>query len=265
MKVSHYIDTIETQQADLSLVLPCYNEAAVIRNTATRLVREFSERQVDLELILVDNGSQDETGTIIDKMIAEGMPIIKQTVKVNHGYGYGVLKGLELCRGRLVGFMCADGQVEARDVGKVFEIAANTRSPHLVKVRRRFRMDGLDRKIVSIIYNLMTAVIFGGLGSIDVNGNPKIFPSEYLELMNLQSRDWFLDAEVMIKAKQLGLKVFEMNVIAQMREGGKSNVRGSTIWEFLKNLARYRFADAGISGSRAANPPERETIADQGT
>ena len=226
---------------DLSLVLPCYNEADVIRNTATRLVYAFQAKAVDVELVLVDNGSMDETGQIIDAMIAEGLPIVKQTVKVNQGYGNGVLWGLRACRGRLVGFVCADGQVDAPDVVRVYEIAAQSRTPKLVKVRRLFRMDGLTRKLVSIVYNFLALLLFGGLGAIDLNGNPKIFPRDYLERMNLQSKDWFLDAEVMIKAKYLGLPVYELNVIAQMREGGVSHVRWHTCLEFLMNLFRYRF------------------------
>jgi len=162
---------------DLSLVIPCYNEADVIRNTATRLVRVFRDRDVNLELILVDNGSKDATGVIIDQLIADGLPIVKVTVPVNQGYGNGILMGLTATNGRLVGFSCADGQVEAHDVGKVYDVASNLRSPHLVKVRRRFRMDGFTRKIVSIIYNLGTIVMFVGLGSIDINGNPKIMPA----------------------------------------------------------------------------------------
>ena len=62
--------------------------------------------------------------------------------------------------------------------------------------------------------------------------------------MNLQSWDWFLDAEVLIKAKRLHLPVFEMNVIAQLREGGRSMVRLDTCWEFMVNLLRYRFGRA---------------------
>lgn len=225
----------------LSLVLPCYNEEDVLRNTVERLVASFRQHDVDVELVLVDNGSSDGTARVIDALAREGLPVAKVTVPVNQGYGHGVLRGLASCRGRLVGFVCADGQVEAADVVKVYEIAAHARTPKLVKVRRRFRMDGFTRKVVSIGYNLFAASIFGGLGSIDLNGNPKILPREYLERMQLRSRDWFLDAEVLIKAKQLGLEVFELNVIAQAREGGKSNVRASTCWEFLRNLARYRF------------------------
>lgn len=241
---------------DLSLVVPCYNEADVIRDTATQLVKVFRDQKIDLELILVDNGSRDATGEIIDRMIAEGMPIIKQAVAVNQGYGNGVLHGLRICRGRWVGFICADGQVEAHDVFRVYEVAAGAPAPSLVKVRRRFRMDGLTRKIVSTIYNMTTAILFRRLGSIDINGNPKVLPREYLERMNLQARDWFLDAEIMIKAKRLGLPVYEMNVISQMRRGGKSNVTRSTIKEFIFNLLRYRFGGRRVLNMAPAGPAE---------
>jgi len=236
---------VKPDQVALSLVIPCYNEADVIRNTVTRLAESFREKKIDVHLVLVDNGSIDDTGKIIDELIEEELPVTKETVEVNQGYGNGVLRGLRLCRGKYVGFTCADGQVEAKDVLKVFEIAVNSKTPKLVKVRRRFRMDGLVRKVISIIYNFGANLIFAGLGSIDINGNPKIVPREYIEGMNLESKDWFLDAEVMIKAKSMGLEVYEFNVIAQMREGGTSHVRAETCWEFVMNLLKYRFGKKG--------------------
>ena len=241
---------------DLSLVVPCYNEEDVLRQTATRLVERLRSGKVRFELVLVDNGSRDQTGRIIDELIAEGMPIVKRVVHVNQGYGHGVLTGLTACRGKWVGFACADGQVDAEDVYKVYDIAAHLKHPSLVKVRRRFRMDGLKRKVVSVVYNGMTAVLFGGLGSIDINGNPKFIPREYLERMNLVSKDWFLDAEVMIKAKRLGLPVLEMNVMAQMRQGGRSNVHASTCREFLANLIRYRFGNTMKLVELPVNAPD---------
>lgn len=227
-------------QPDLSLVIPCYNEEALIRNTAVRLVQSFGEKNVALELVLVDNGSQDGTEQIIDSLIAEGLPIVKKTLQVNQGYGNGILCGLQACAGQFVGYTHADEQVTAQDTVKMYEIVSEASTPQLAKVRRRFRMDGLVRKVVSVVYNLMTNVLFGGLGSTDINGSPKILSSTYLECMNLQSKDWFLDAEILIKAKRLGLTVFEMNVLAQMRGGGTSHVRPGTCWEFLLNLFKYR-------------------------
>jgi glycosyltransferase involved in cell wall biosynthesis len=246
---------LKSAEKELSLVLPCYNEEEVVQITARELASAFEARGVDLEMILVDNGSTDTTGQQIDALIAEGLPIVKVHVPRNQGYGYGVLQGLRVCRGRLVGFVCSDGQVHAGDVVKVYDIAARARTPKLVKVRRRFRMDGLKRKIVSVAYNVITTVMFGGLGSIDVNGNPKIFPRQYLDEMNLQSRDWFLDAETLIRAKQLGLQVFEINVIAQLREGGRSNVRVETCWEFTRNLLHYRLGGTRLTAGALRGRP----------
>lgn len=225
----------------VSLVIPCYNEASSVRSTATSIVDAFHNQHIGLELVLVDNGSSDETGRIIDELIAEGMPIIRETVKVNRGYGHGILSGLKRCTGDYAGFLCADSQVDAIDVVRVAEIALNSQTPKLVKVRRRFRMDGIYRKAISILYNGLANLVFGGLHSIDINGNPKILPREYLQRMQLRSEDWFLDPEVMIKTKRLGLPVYEFNVLGQMRAEGLSHVRGSTMWEFFKNLMKYRF------------------------
>ena len=228
------------QRPDLSLSIPCYNEEACIGATARELLQAFGARGHRLELVLVDNGSSDGTGDVIDALIAEGLPVVKVRVAVNEGYGHGVLEGLRRCSGRWVGFICADGQVAAEDVVRLFGIADSAGGEVLVKVRRRFRMDGLRRKAISVGYNLAAGALFGGLGSIDLNGNPKIFPHGWLSRLDLASKDWFLDPEVMLKARVLGLPVVEVNVLAQMRRAGVSHVRPGTLAEFGRNLMRYR-------------------------
>jgi len=110
----------------------------------------------------------------------------------------------------------------------------------LVKIRRRFRMEGLRRKTTSFIYNIAMNLLFPGIGSLDVNGSPKVFPREYLARMEIQSQDWFIDPEMMVRAKAIGLPILEFNVMWQVRPGGKSNVDASTSIEFIMNLLKYR-------------------------
>ena len=245
---------------DLSLVLPCYNEEEPLENIVVALNHCFRREAVGLQLILVNNGSTDRTGEIIDRLVARGLPITKVTVGANQGYGYGVLQGLQQTQGRLVGFACADGQVDAEDLLKVYKLAERAKGQVLVKVRRRFRMDGWIRKIVSTIYNTLTTVLFGGLGSIDINGNPKILSYDNLQAMRLVSRDWFLDAEIMIKAKYLGLRVIEMNVFARMREGGATNVRPQTCLQFLGNLWKYWWGKPIREWRRESSLPVEEPL-----
>ncbi len=240
---------------ELSLSVPCYNEEEVLRGTMTVLCAAFSERGYRLELVLVDNGSRDRTGAIIDELIAEGFPVVKGRVEQNQGQGLGYLTGLALCRARWVGIIPADGQVEAADVVRLFEAAKEADRSLLVKVRRRFRKDGLRRKLISIAYNLAANVLFLGLSSIDVNGSPKLFLRSDYERMRLCSRDWFLEPEIVIKAKALGIRVLEMNVLGRMREGGQSKVRAVTCLEFVVNLLRARFGRIGPRNPSAARRP----------
>ncbi len=231
----------DREPPEISLVMPCYNEEACLRNTARALIQAFANRRIALHLVLVDNGSKDRTGEIIDELIAEGLPVVKVTVPVNQGYGHGIIQGLKHCAAPFIGYLCADGQVSAEDTVRIYTLVQGTDGRLLVKVRRRFRQDGLLRKITSIAYNGLMLALFGRLEVIDINGSPKIFSRDAFRRMRLESTDWFLDPEIMIKAKHIGLTPLEMNVRGLHRQGGKSNVRLATVLEFFKNIARYRF------------------------
>lgn len=232
----------ETQAAapGLTLVMPCYNEEEAVEATIRELFEEFERAGHVLEMVAVDNGSSDATFEVLERLRAEFPRLITTRVEVNEGYGNGLLSGLWLGTAPWVGITCADGQVSGHDVEKLFAVVVRSPAPKLVKVRRRFRMDGWQRKVASVAYNGLITVMFPGLGSIDINGNPKLLPTDYARRMNLRSADWFLDAEIMIKSKRLGLPVLEINVLAQMRDGGTSNVNLGTCWEFLVNLVRWR-------------------------
>jgi hypothetical protein len=136
----------------------------------------------------------------------------------------------------------ADGQVDAEDAVRLYEDAVQCGMPVIAKARRRFRMDGFPRKLVSIGYNVFFRSLWPGVESLDINGLPKIMPREVVARMALTSRQWFLDPEIMIKAHYLGIRVLEYNVFARMRGSGLSHVRASTCWEFFTSLLRYRFS-----------------------
>jgi len=231
----------ETRQPDISIVMSCFNEEEIVGYTISQLVNAFEKAGHRLELIAIDNGSWDQTGEIIKDWANKNASVIYHRVEKNQGYGNGVLSGIPLCTAPWIGTNLADLPVEAHEVVKLYEIAANTRTPKLFKIRRRFRMEGLARRIVSTTYNLVATLLFGDLGTSDINGNPKLLPRAYVERMNLQSKDWFIDLEIAIKAKRMGLRVFETNVFAQMNPGRTSSVRPATCWEFAINLLKFRF------------------------
>jgi glycosyltransferase involved in cell wall biosynthesis len=232
----------KSSPADVSFVVPCYNEQDIIGYTLQRLKSAFDKAGHNLELVVVDNGSIDETGKIIAEFASRHERVITRRVEVNEGYGFGVLNGLPFATAPWVGIIPADGQVDAEDVVRLYEAVLTTDGSVVGKVRRRFRMDGIYRKLVSTSYNLFVRTLWPSLESIDVNGSPKIMPREIVEIMNLKSKGWLLDPEIMIKAHYLGLRVMELNVFSRMRGNGVSHVKATTCWEFLQNLLIFRFS-----------------------
>lgn len=230
------------RQPDISIVMPAYNEEEIVAYTVRRLVHAFERAGYYLQLVVVDNGSRDRTYEIIQELAAELPGVVPHRVAVNEGYGNGVTCGFPLCTARWIGWIPADGQVDAEDVVRLYEAIAATDGRCLAKVRRRFRMDGVLRKVVSISYNALVWILWPTLGSLDLNGVPKILPREVLGAMRITSKQWFLDPEIMIKAHYMGIRVIELNVFARMRGGGLSHVRANTCWEFFRGLMIFRFS-----------------------
>lgn len=225
----------------LSLVVPAYNEEGGVGPVVARLFDAFAQAGYPLEVVVVDNGSTDRTGEVLTEL-GTRYPLLRiHRVEVNNGYGNGILQGIPLARAEWVGMIPADGQVDAEDVVRLYEAALATDGRIVAKVRRRFRLDGWNRKVVSVAYNLLILLLWPRLGTLDTNGSPKLLRRESLRAMELTSTGWFLDPELMIKAHHMGLRVLEVNVFARMRGTGLSHVRASTCWEFFLELMRYRF------------------------
>ena len=233
-------------RADISLVIPAYNEAGGVAPVVGRLFDAFAQAGYQLEIVAVDNGSTDGTGDILRGMIPKYPRLRVHRVEQNQGYGNGILQGIPVADAEWVGMIPADGQVDAEDVVRLFEAALATDGQVVAKVRRRFRLDGINRKFVSIAYNGLVLLLWPGLGTLDANGSPRLLRRDALRAMHLTSTGWFLDPELMIKAHHLGLRVLELNVFARMRGTGMSHVRASTCWEFFVELLRYRFT--GVIG-----------------
>jgi hypothetical protein len=101
------------------------------------------------------------------------------------------------------------------------------------------RSDGLYRIVISVVYNLLFRMMFG-LRYRDINSKPKILRRSQFEKMHLTSEDWFIDAEIMIRAGEMGLKVAEIPIHFYNLSGRASFVKPRAILEFMKNLWNYR-------------------------
>ena len=223
---------------ELSLVVPLFNEERNVERVAASLAREFEAQGLDYELVLVVNGSQDGTPAEVERLARANSRIRPVRLEQNAGYGGGILAGLARCQGEFIGYTWGDGQVSAADHVAIF-LKLKREGLDLCKACRVERHDGWRRKVVTRVYNFIFPLLFR-VSSGDSNGCPKIFRHEAFLRLQVTSRDWFIDPEIMIKSQRLGLAVGEVRVVFHAREHGASNVGLKTIVEFVRNMIRYR-------------------------
>lgn len=230
------------QDAKFSAVITLYNEESNVEPLTRNLMSAFREQfpEQSFELVLVLNGPHDRTPEIAKGLASEFKEITLVSLGVNQGYGGGLLAGLSVARGPVVGIFDGDEQIASQDVARIFA-AALLEPDDIVKARRTAREDGLQRLVVTKIFNSLFRVMFGKL-SADINGKPKVIKRSALDRLKLEATDWFIDAEIMIQAARLNLSVLEIPVTFKRRKSGSSNVRLDTLLEFLKNMWKYRHA-----------------------
>lgn len=221
-----------------SIVLLFFDEEANVVGVLTSLRDALERAGEDFELVAVNNGSRDRTASLLREIAGGGGRIRLVEIPENRGYGWGALQGLQSCRGEWIGFMAGDGQVDPGDVLRLLRQAGS--SWDLVKVRRAVREDGFIRQAISDVYVMLFCLTFN-LPFYDINATPRLFRRRWLEVLDLRSRDWFLDAEILLKAGYLGFRVKEVPIVFKRRGGGSSSVNFKTVVEFIINIIRFRF------------------------
>jgi glycosyltransferase involved in cell wall biosynthesis len=105
---------------EVSVVVPCYNEARNLPELVARLLATFERAQVDGEIVLVNDGSRDETGAVIDGLAATHPEVVGCHHVVNQGMEAGWNTGVRATSGVYVCFIDADLQYEPEDVARLY-------------------------------------------------------------------------------------------------------------------------------------------------
>lgn len=230
---------------NLSVVVLCYRSADTITSFVESLISSLERSEPDWEVVLVGNyfaNSGDRTPEVV-KALAKRSPRIRAITLVKEGMmGWDMKSGLRAATGKVLSVIDGDGQMPLEDVISTYRKLMEERLD-LAKTYRVERNDGLYRLCISAIYNFLFKALFPGLNCRDMNSKPKTLRREAYEKMDLRSDDWFIDAEIMIQARRLQLKVGEVPTVFRSIDSRPSFVRPRAIFEFLGNLIRYRILE----------------------
>jgi glycosyltransferase involved in cell wall biosynthesis len=205
--------------AKLSLVLPAYNEAENIEAVVDRVLTVLPQVVTDFEVIVVNDGSADETGALINRLAAEHPRVIAVHNPVNFGYGGALRSGFAASDGNLVMFMDADRQFDIADITALLPYVGHY---DIIAGYRIKRSDPAYRKLFKAVFELNVWVLFG-IHIRDVDCAFKIYDGELLRSLNLTMRGALINTEMLALSKRRGARLVQVGVHHYPRQAGKSS------------------------------------------
>jgi 4-amino-4-deoxy-L-arabinose transferase-like glycosyltransferase len=219
----------------LSLILPAYNEAAGIAEAVGEADDALAKFAHDYEIIVVDDGSGDDTSAIVERLIVSRPRVRLVRHRINRGYGAALRSGFEAARGDLIAFTDADGQFDLADLERL--VARIDESPIVVGYRID-RKDPWTRRFYSLGYNQIIRRLVGTRVR-DCDCALKVFRREALAKLLPESTHFFVNTEMLTRARQQHLSVAEIGVTHRPRRHGTSTVSISDIPKTLRVLLPF--------------------------
>jgi hypothetical protein len=226
---------------ELSAIVLGYRAGRSLLQVAEPLHEQLRGAGVTFELVLVANYWSELDHT---RAVAVEFARTHDDVRVVAGYkeggmGWDMRSGLAATRGRFLIVIDGDAQNPIADVLRMYRSMSEVRAD-VGKGRRTSREDGVYRRAVSFVYNCAFRALFGTRCLWDINGKPKGMTREAYEALDLRADDWFVDAEIVLRARELGLRIHELPVTFFRNDERESLVGPGAILEFARNMLGAR-------------------------
>jgi len=231
----------------LSIVIPCYNESDNIPLILEKFGNVITTESI--EVILVNNGSTDNSAVVLEKMIPTYSFARTVLVPVNKGYGYGILQGLEAAAGDFLGWTHADMQTDPGDVIKAYRILEKKQWNKNTYVKGRRKGRGFVDQFFTAGMSLFETLYLKKKLS-DVNAQPNIFSKEFFMSWKNPPMDFALDLYALYMARLKNLEVIRFPVLFPPRIYGHSHwntgLKGK--WKFIERTFTFsiKLKKAGI-------------------
>lgn len=206
----------------ISVIIPAYNEADLIEGSLIETIRVFEEFGCKYELIVVDDGSKDDTYGNALKAAERHPNVIVKQIKHNRGKGRALKVGFRLASGAYVVFLDADMELHPAQVETLFDIMRLDDADVVIgsKLHPNSRLYyPFDRRIVSRVYFFLIKLLFG-LPIRDTQTGLKLFKYEVLQKVfpRILVKAYGYDLEILVNVHRLGYKIAEAPIVLNSKQ-----------------------------------------------
>ena len=223
---------------DVSIIIPAYNEEDRIGSTLEKTREFLQQRPWRYELIPVDDGSRDQTVQVIQEIAVDWDDIRMVKNDRNRGKGFSVRHGLEVARGRFIGFMDADYKTDVKALDEVIlHLEANADvviGDRTLKATEILAGRSLVREMGSKAFTTLLRFLMGMRGFEDTQCGFKFFREDVMrQVFSLQEVDGYMfDVEILLILNRMNYEVRKLPVEWSYDADSRFNLVSGT----LKNI-----------------------------
>jgi glycosyltransferase involved in cell wall biosynthesis len=203
----------------ISVFLLAHNEEDNIERVVEGFKAELPKLTDDYEIIVVNDGSSDDTGQIVERMAASDRHVRVVDHPLNRGYGAAVISGINAASKPYVLLSDGDGQFDPADAPL---LAAKVIDYDVVAGRRIRRADPVMRRLNGKAWSILMRLLFG-IRITDVDCGFKLFRRELLVNLELEAKGAMITTELMAKLAGRGARITEVGIRHLPRLAGEQS------------------------------------------
>ncbi|MBA7659869.1 Undecaprenyl-phosphate 4-deoxy-4-formamido-L-arabinose transferase [subsurface metagenome] len=212
----------------VSIVVLAYNEARNLDGTVEHIHQALEGKFVEYEIIIVNDGSQDDTGKV-----AEGLAEKDSRLKVMHnshnmGCGFTFMRGVQAASGQYVWLIPGDGEITTESISTIASHIG--KADMVIPYVLNFSIRPLSRRIVSWGYTALLNILFWK--RLHYYNGPCVIRTDLAKsVTTVNSRGFAFMAPILLRLIKRGYTYIEAGIMLQNRRYGKPSI--SPIWNIF--------------------------------
>jgi glycosyltransferase involved in cell wall biosynthesis len=206
-----------SKRHSISVFFPCFNEQATVEPLTRKSISVLEKLTDDFEVIIVNDGSTDDTAGIADRLAGE----IPQVRVIHHpgnlGYGLALQSGFRAATKELIFYTDGDSQFNVAELTDILPLIDRY---DIVSCYRISRQEGLVRKLNAFCWTRLVCLLFG-LKLRDIDCAFKLYRRSLFEGMRLVSTGALIDTEILARAARKGCTIVQRGVRHYPRVAGR--------------------------------------------
>lgn len=221
----------------ITLFFPCYNEQDNIVRVVEQALKVAESMKLDYELILVNDGSSDNTGPLADQLARDHERVRVVHHRQNAGYGAALQSGFAAAQKEWVFYTDGDGQFDLAELPPLLDLISDC---DIVSCYRLNRQDPLVRRFTGWCWTQLVCWAFD-LHLHDIDCAFKLYRRKLFDEISLCSTGALIDAEILARAARKGYRIKQRGVHHYPRTSGQqTGANWRVVLRAFKELLQLR-------------------------